>query len=201
MMFHGERMCRIWCLRHGESQNVVDAVAGVVPAAPLTAEGRRQAESAAAGLKGISDVYASDAVRAVETAEIVAELWGARVTVLPGLREVGIGSSEGASDPVTRARMAEVLRSWVHGDLLERVGDGEDGHEVTGRVTAALAEVVEAHPGGTVALVGHVGSLTAALSVLCGLGGRVWGTPLPHAVPFLVEGDGYVWRCSAWPGL
>ncbi|TDD12602.1 hypothetical protein E1292_01310 [Nonomuraea deserti] len=57
-----------------------------------------------------------------------------------------------------------------------------------------------AHPGATVAVVGHVGSLTAGLNALCGLGARVWGAPLPHAVPFLVEWDGRSWRCEAWPG-
>ncbi|MGW0196292.1 hypothetical protein [Nonomuraea sp. NPDC003201] len=47
-----------------------------------------------------------------------------------------------------------------------------------------------------------MGSLTAGLSVLCrGLGERVWGAPLPHAVPFPVEWDGRSWRCASWPAL
>ncbi|WP_326630619.1 hypothetical protein OIE67_40975 [Nonomuraea fuscirosea] len=69
--------------------------------------------------------------------------------------------------------------------------------------SAALTSLVAAHPGGTIAVVGHVASLTTGLGVLCGLGGRVWGAPLPHAVPFLVEygaGPGPAWRCPDWPG-
>ena len=42
-------------------------------------------------------------------------------------------------------------------------------------------------------------SLTVALGRLCSLGPAVWGTPLPHARPFLVEWDGRAWRCPAWP--
>lgn len=47
---------------------------------------------------------------------------------------------------------------------------------------------------------GHVGSLTLALSVLCGLGRHVWGAPLPYAVPFAVHWDGTHWYCPRWPG-
>lgn len=52
--------------------------------------------------------------------------------------------------------------------------------------------------GETAALVGHVASLTVGLSVLCGLGGAVWGAPLPLATPFPVRGRDGRWDC-AWP--
>ncbi|MET7332307.1 histidine phosphatase family protein [Nonomuraea sp. NPDC005650] len=81
------------------------------------------------------------------------------------------------------------------------MADGEDGHAVVARVVAVFASIAAARPGEAVVLVGHVGSLTAGLSVLCGLGERVWGAPLPHAVPFPVEWDGRSWRCASWPAL
>jgi alpha-ribazole phosphatase/probable phosphoglycerate mutase len=62
-----------------------------------------------------------------------------------------------------------------------------------------LAAITDAHPGGAVAVVGHVGSLTIAISALCGLGEQVWGAPLPHALPFLIERDERGWRCRTWP--
>jgi broad specificity phosphatase PhoE len=68
-------------------------------------------------------------------------------------------------------------------------------------VTAAFQKIASAHPGETVAVVGHVASLTVALGRLCSLGSGVWGTPLPHARPFLVEWDGQAWHCPAWPAL
>ncbi|MGH2352459.1 MAG: hypothetical protein ACRDJN_12690, partial [Chloroflexota bacterium] len=46
-----------------------------------------------------------------------------------------------------------------------------------------------------------VASLTVALGRLCALGSGVWGTPLPHARPFLVEWDGHAWRCPTWPAF
>jgi alpha-ribazole phosphatase/probable phosphoglycerate mutase len=184
----------IVCLRHGESQNVLIGASGAVPEAPLTEHGRAQARAAGSGLGGISRTYASATVRARETAALL----GAPVIELPGLGEMHVGSQEGVVDARLRRETAEVLRAWVvDGDLGRRVADGETGHQVLARMTAAL-EVIAAQPGRP-ALVGHVGSLTLAVSVLCGLGGAVWGAPLPHAVPFTVRRDGTRWHCPRWP--
>ena len=97
---------------------------------------------------------------------------------------------------------ADVLRAWVvEQDLGQRAADGETGHQVVARVTAAFQKIAGAHPGGTVAVVGHVASLTVALGRLCSLGSGVWGAPLPHAQPFLVEWGGQAWRCPTWPAV
>lgn len=69
----------------------------------------------------------------------------------------------------------------------------EDGQRVAGGLRAIAAD----HPGGTVAVVGRVAGLTVELNVLCG---RVWGAPLPHAVPVPIETDGGRWWCRSWPG-
>jgi broad specificity phosphatase PhoE len=193
---------RIWCLRHGESQNVTAQVAGTVPAAPLTGHGRSQAVDAAQALAAepIAAVYASTALRAQQTAEPIASAHGVAVQVLPELAEVGIGRSEGSADPAVRARAADVLRAWiVDDDLAQRVTDGESGNEVLARMTAAFSHIARHHPGDTVAVVGHVASLTTALDRLCALHGLTWGTPLAHAEPFLIEWDGDHWHCPAWP--
>lgn len=203
---------RLFCLRHAESENVVTGTAGVLPSAPLTPNGRSQAVRAAAvlGPEPLAAIYSSTAVRARDTADIIARTLGARTLgartlgietiAVPELLEVGIGTAEGAADPTTRARTAEVLHAWVvHRDLSARVADGETGHDVVSRISCALSTIAASHPGQTVAVVGHVASLTVALNELCELGDGVWGTPLPHAVPFLVEWDGTSWSCTSWP--
>ncbi|TYC10088.1 histidine phosphatase family protein [Actinomadura syzygii] len=192
----------MWCLRHAESANVITGTAGVVPAAPLTEHGRHQALAAARLLadEPITRIYSSTAVRARQTAEHLAALPELTVTAMPELNEVGIGEHEGTNDPAVRARTAEVLHAWiVKQDLDQRVSDGETGHDVLARMTATFATIATAHPGETVAVVGHVASLTVTLARLCALGSKVWGTPLPHARPFLVEWDGHAWHCPAWP--
>jgi broad specificity phosphatase PhoE len=191
------------CLRHAESENVVAGASGALPLSPLTARGRRQAAEAASAtdLAGVRCVYSSTALRARQTAQILAQHLDAEVVLAPGLVEMGIGDQEGVIDAELRQETAAVLRAWVvAGDLGRRVGAGESGYQVLARVRASLDSVVGEHPGEKVALVGHVGSLTLGLSVLCGLGGTVWGVPLPHAVPFLVRADGELWHCKQWPG-
>jgi broad specificity phosphatase PhoE len=185
----------IVCLRHAESENVLAGASGAVPAAALTPPGLEQARALGRQLTGITHVYASATVRARQTAEQL----GAPVTELAGLGEMTVGAREGVVDAGLRRETADVLRAWVvDGDLARRVGDGESGHEILARMTAAL-DLVAGRPGRP-AVVGHVGSLTLAASVLCGLGGAVWGTPLPHAVPFVLRRDGSRWHCPDWPG-
>jgi broad specificity phosphatase PhoE len=194
---------RIWCLRHGESENVVGGVSGAVPAMPLTPRGHEQAAMAARVLadEPITAIYASPAVRARQTAAPLAAAHHLDVSVLPGLAEAGIGSVEGSTDLGIRARAAEVLRQWlVDEDLGQRVADGETGHEVVARVGSAFERIARDHADEIVAVVAHTACLTVALSRLCGLGARVWDTPLPHAEPFLVTWDGD-WSCSAWPSV
>jgi alpha-ribazole phosphatase/probable phosphoglycerate mutase len=193
---------RLFCLRHGESENVLTGTAGVLPTAALTPHGWDQAITAAEVLRpeSITKIYSSAAIRASDTAGIIAHILGAETIQMPELLEVGIGSAEGATDPTTRASTAEVLRAWiVERDLSAQVADGETGHQVLARVCSALTTIASSHRGQTVAVVGHVASLTVALNELCKLGGTIWGTPLPHAVPFLVEWDGNSWRCVSWP--
>ncbi|NES38296.1 histidine phosphatase family protein [Micromonospora sp. PPF5-17] len=195
---------RVWCLRHGESENVTTGTAGMLPLAPLTVEGHRQAAAAAERLAGepLTAVWCSEALRARQTAAHLRDRFDLPVHTLPGLNEVGIGSKEGATDAATRRRTAEVLHSWVvDGNLDDRVADGENGHQVRERVTDAFAQIALAASGGTVAVVGHVASLTVGLGLLCGLGRHVWGAPLPHATPFLVAQEAGIWRCVSWPGV
>ena len=122
---------------------------GALPGMRLTGRGRDQAAAAADLLRGwqAETIYASDAVRAQETAAIIAAALHLDVTVLPGLAEVRIGTREGAADPATWRCVAQVLQTWlVRGDLGPRVADGETGHEVTGRVSQALAGIAASHP-------------------------------------------------------
>lgn len=192
---------RLFCLRHGESENVLTGTAGVVPAAPLTRRGWDQAITAAdvLGPESITKIYSSTAVRARDTANVIGHILGVETILMPELLEVGIGRAEGATDQTTRASTAEALRTWiVERDLSARVADGETGHDVVARVSSALTTIAFDHQRQTVAVVGHVASLTVTLNELCKLCGRVWGTPLPYAVPFLLEHDTDSWSC-AWP--
>jgi broad specificity phosphatase PhoE len=182
---------RVWCVRHGESE-ANHQVPGAAEDCGLTELGRGQVIAAARLLAAepITRIYSSTALRARQTAEILAtapDRPGLRISAMPELVEVDASG--------------DVLRAWVfEQDLGRPAADGETGHQVVARVTAAFQQIADAHPGETVAVVGHVTSLTVALARFCALGATVWGAPLPNARPFLVEWDGRTWRCPAWPG-
>jgi alpha-ribazole phosphatase/probable phosphoglycerate mutase len=138
---------RVWCLRHAESEQVtigMTGAAGAVPAAPLTARGRRQAINAARTLatEPITTIYSSTAPRARQTAELLATTPGLSITDMPEMVEADC--------------TADVLRAWVvEQDLGRRAADGETGQQVVARVTAAFQQIAGAHPRETVAVVGH----------------------------------------------
>ena len=183
---------RVWCLRHAESEANAQ-VPGAAEDCGLTELGRRQAIAAAQLLAAepLTRIFCSTALRARQTAEGLAPAPAAA----PGLPVVAM------PELVEVDASADVLRTWVvEQDLSQCAADGETGHQVVARVTAAIQQIADAHPGETVAIVGHVASLTVALARCCALGATVWGAPLPNALPFLVEWDGQTWRCPAWPG-
>lgn len=82
----------LW-VRHGQSTwNVIDRMQGHAAHPPLTELGREQAAKAAANLagRGVTAILTSPAVRASETADIIAAHLGLDVTVEPMLMEKGL---------------------------------------------------------------------------------------------------------------
>ena len=124
---------RGWCLRHAESEPAAPGTAGAVATVPLTARGRHQAVAAARTLAAepLARIYASTALRARQTAALLARAPGRPVTALPELVEVGC--------------TADVLRAWgIEPDLRRRAADGETGRQVVARVTAAFRRIARA---------------------------------------------------------
>ena len=117
-----------------------------------------------------------------------------------GVGEVDLGSADGVTDPAVRAEVVGVLRSWiVEGRLEGRACDGETGSSGAWARQRGVVRYRRRSPDQSVIVFGHVASLTTALAVMCRLGARVWGRPLPHATPFLIHRQDLTWRCDRWP--
>jgi probable phosphoglycerate mutase len=144
--------------RHGETDwNAARRVQGHTDV-PLNERGREQARALAEELadEPLEAVYASDLLRAHETARIVAERKGLHVTVLPELRERNFGTWEGLTDVEVFERFPQARTgTW---------GDAETREELSHRILAALRRIAERHPDGRVLVVAHGGPLRAALS-------------------------------------
>ena len=165
----------IYLVRHGESEwNVAQRTQGQTWHPRLTAHGRAQAQAAARALLAdlgstpVSCVVSSDLVRAVQTAEIVAGVLGARMCVDARLREQSLGSFEGLSYAESFA--AGSAFDWSDPDL--RVGGGESLREMATRMTTALSDFAdELNTTGAIVVVSHGDAIRALLA------GRVGAFP------------------------
>jgi probable phosphoglycerate mutase len=136
---------------------------------PLNETGREQARELAEALAGreIDAVYSSDLLRAHETARIVAERLGLPVEVDASLREVDVGDWSGrvhteieGVDPEGFERWRAGGKGWNGGESYEEMGE---------RVVAAVVRIAEAHPGQTLLVVTHGGSIRACRASAAGL--------------------------------
>lgn len=157
---------RLVMVRHGQTPANVGRVLDTrLPGPDLTELGREQAAWLAAALADgaegpIAAVHHSRAVRAQQTAAIVAGALGLEAAPVDGFQEVSAGDLEGRHDDASvdlfRARFA----AWQRGDLGARMPGGESGHELLVRLGASIAEICERQrDGGTAVVVGHGASL------------------------------------------
>ncbi|MEA3503443.1 MAG: histidine phosphatase family protein [Actinomycetota bacterium] len=82
----------IFLVRHGEVRNPGHVVYASLPGFPLSASGRRQAAEVAGHVPHEATVVASPLERAVETAQIIANITGGRVVADDALTEWTLGS-------------------------------------------------------------------------------------------------------------
>lgn len=149
--------------RHGETDWNRNGIWQGHADPPLNERGRRQAVALAERLRDVSldAIYASDLLRALQTAEIVAAAKGLPVVADPGLREMDVGSWTG----LTREEIAQRFPDWDY-------HDGETREAFQARAVAAAVRIAAAHHGGTVLVVSHGGVVRA-------LQRHALGEPLP----------------------
>lgn len=136
----------LYVARHGETEwNRIGRWQGATDI-PLSEVGRAQARRLAARLRDsrITQVYASQLSRALETAHIVAAGLGAPApTVDPRLRERGYGAFEGLTREECAERFPGVWEQYLADRRVVPPG-AEPQAQVTERITAALLEIAAA---------------------------------------------------------
>ena len=148
---------RVLLVRHGATVlSAEDRFAGSSDV-ELSAEGAEQARRLGERLRGepIAAVYASDMRRAVATAAQIARHHGLEPIQRPALREMDHGVWEGRVHQEVEREFAAEYRRWDADPLLSPPPGGESGMSVLARAAEALARIVAAHPGQTVAVASH----------------------------------------------
>ena len=186
-------------MRHGESAvNVTQTLSCRTVDEPLTENGARQAEQAAAWLAGrpIRRVFASPLLRAKQTADAAAKRLGLGYAVAEELREIDCGSLEGRRDPEAWRLFEQVILRWVGGDLEAGFERGETGRQAVERF-ARFMRRLPVDEGDTLA-VGHGGIFTIALLTLCYDFRPMAGRHLSNTGLVLVERTPAGFSCVTW---
>jgi phosphoserine phosphatase len=149
-------------VRHGETEwNATRRWQGFT-GPPLNELGVKQAEELAAKLAAtpVDAVYSSDAIRAVQTAEIVARPRGLSVQLDARLREVNFGEWEGLTRDEINQRYAGAFQQWDECKLAAPTG-GETDLEMAERVIKAVNDIRARHPDECVLVVTSGGPIRA----------------------------------------
>ncbi len=156
---------KIYLVRHGQSEANVQRIIAGHGSYPLTELGRNQAKSLGKRFLKMKikfdAVYASDIVRAAETAELICNEIGFKDIIFDKrLREGDAGVFEGKfADELTKEEN-DFFESLMDDYKDVKVPDGESNIDMTIRIKEAFMEIIENNKEETtILIVGHGGTL------------------------------------------
>ena len=163
---------RIIAIRHGETAWNVDArIQGHLDIG-LNERGRWQANRVAQALSGesINAIYASDLLRAWDTARAIADATGGALQAHTGLRERHFGEMQGKTFAEVEVSHPEQALRWRKRDPDWAPEGGESLVTVSERINRAAFELGERHMGEQIVLVAHGGIMDALYRAATGQG-------------------------------
>lgn len=153
------QVTRIIAVRHGETTwNVDTRIQGHQDIA-LNPTGIVQAERVAQALadEPIDAIYASDLLRAWQTASAIADATACPLAAEPGLRERAFGSFEGQTYADIEAQWPEESLRWRKRDTDWAPPGGESLLVMRERIQQTVNRLAQRHLGGHIVLVAHGG--------------------------------------------
>ncbi len=175
-------------VRHGQTdRSLAHVYSGQLDVA-LTDTGREQAREVAQQLvdRDVDAVVTSPLIRARDTAEAIAEVTGAPLTVDERLTEVDYGPFEGLDRDGARERFGTAFEAWREDPWNAPVPGMEPLPRALERARAATADALAAHEHPV--LVGHQGILRIVLVALGEIEpGDYFTTRLKEAEPIVID--------------
>ncbi|MDR2455001.1 MAG: histidine phosphatase family protein [Deltaproteobacteria bacterium] len=176
---------RLFCIRHGQTTAASGSIFNGWTDVDLSETGRRQLDQAASALKGLrfDAVWSSDLRRAVYGAKALAAQIGVELVITEEFRELNFGICEGLPfDEIAKRHpeLAERLSAPMGSDFV--FPGGESASSFRDRIRGALANLIERHPQGRVALFSHAGVGRAILANILEMDyGQMWSLQQDHA--------------------
>jgi broad specificity phosphatase PhoE len=161
----------VYLARHGEVMHAAEGRFFGHTDVALSPAGVRQVDALAERLRvePIDAVYASDLMRARQSASPLAAARGTGVVAVPSLREIAMGRWEGLTFAEIRDREPELCARWLADPFAIPFPDGEGLSDVRARAMPAIRTLVERHAGGRIAVVAHGGTNRVILGEALGL--------------------------------
>ncbi len=159
-------------VRHGESEaNLLNIVSNRGSVHGLTVRGQQQAAVLAEKLRrrGITRLYTSPLLRAVQTTEILAGVLDLPYVIAAALREYDCGIIEGKSDAANWDLYHALWRDWKeHGRWERRIEGGESYLDIKARFVPFVEQLVVQYKGKPerISLVGHGGTYRCMLPLV-----------------------------------
>lgn len=152
---------RLYLIRHGQSAGNAEGRFGGHGPTPLSDLGKQQAEKTAKVLakEGINVIYSSDLLRAVQTAEPLAELLGLSINKSEAFRERHFGVLEGFTFDESKQAFPKDYYALVNRTVNHVITDGESYRQLLRRITSKLNEIVRGHQGAKIAIFSHTGAI------------------------------------------
>jgi broad specificity phosphatase PhoE len=193
-------------IRHGESQsNASNMINTDVPGPDLTEQGQAQAEELAHHLSrnNFDGVYASNMIRAQQTAAPLAHALGKHVEILPGLREISAGRYN--NTPTKEAGLTYLLAPslWLNGDVQDAIPGSVSGRQFNDEFSAAVQKIYDSGNSKPVAFA-HAESIMywTLLNVKNPKNSLATSHPLPNLGRVVITGSPTMgWTLTDWDGI
>ncbi len=165
-MAGGKSKTLLYFFRHGEvMEEFKNRFYGQMDV-PLSPKGLEQSKNVAERLKaiGFDAVYSSDLQRAGKLADALADPLDLPVRRLEVFRERHFGILQGLTEEEMEEQHPEHYRMWKANRVLAPIEGGETYNDLSARIVPAVQTLVEAFPGGRIALVAHGGPIRVTLA-------------------------------------
>lgn len=152
---------RLYLIRHGQSAGNAEGRFGGHGPTPLSDLGREQAEKTAKVLakEGVDAIYSSDLLRAVQTAEPLAELLNLTIRQSEAFRERNVGVLQGLTFDESKERFPRDYYALINRNVHHVITEGESYRHLLRRITAELRNILRNHQRERVAIFSHTGAI------------------------------------------
>jgi 2,3-bisphosphoglycerate-dependent phosphoglycerate mutase len=152
---------KLYLVRHGQSDGNAEGRFGGHGPTPLSTLGVRQAQATASLLakEGVNAIFSSDLLRAVQTAQPLAELTGLPVSATSAFRERNVGVLEGLTFDESKQTFPKDYYALVNRMVHHVITDGESYRHLLRRSTNELWSILRDHIGQRIAIYSHTGAI------------------------------------------